>query len=783
MAQTSFGKHRLLSALSLSSILVACGGGGGSDGPALPVGPQPVDVEISGQALAGSALSGVVNVYRVTEDGERGEAYTDEVTTSENKDYSISFSGLEGDAVLVELTSDGSEVLCGLPVCERDGDGNAAVSYGESHRPTISLSGMVVIRQSPTPSSSSAITRAEGGGLKLTANLNAITKMAALLALQDVKSNDTNVLKDVVIASNAKVANRFGIGDLNLVDAPQVDLTNPTALGNANKNALENSLKISGLLGAAVTQGKGNAIDTALDGLSSDYLAQGLADREEVNSGAVTVEESLEEALLLIDKLSGAPAKDEVKTVLTTAEADAQTNGSTASTQGNVPANIGEQGLVATKAMVSQIRDLIAASDMFTPTTSQAAFRDEVEATELLLAADLDVTSAALEAAGTAIGNAIEAYENSSTPLTSYSENGITVAITTSGNTVSYSVDQDVVIETVTVAVTATAVDAGNMVENMTSTSNADGSTTETYTGSGDGEVALSGSAETDKVTMTLKSGSKLVAKFSYNDESTYKQTSDAGTTSETDEWSDRFTLDSASLVIDVAITEKAANPVAFTGSMNMSLTGLNSTTAGNYENSYGPTEPYSDSETYTETTSYNEFTASLSGELSAPSGSFTGSMSFTAGAYSVTCDVESSYGPRDFGFSTYEESETCVDTDTNSDFAEVSFSVILNLDVAGVSDDMRMAFSADRNGLEDGELELDFTYEDGRALTFDYNSRTANRTVNVTNHNGVVMRVIAQETVSGDIKSAGTKYAELDEDAGILTVTYTDGTFESFAL
>ena len=172
----------------------------------------------------------------------------------------------------------------------------------------------------------------------------------------------------------------------------------------------------------------------------------------------------------------------------------------------------------------------------------------------------------------------------------------------------------------------------------------------------------------------------------------------------------------------------------------------------------------------------------SLTGTLSAPSGSFDASLSYSVGAYSETCDFGYTYDSSNPG-NNQSYYDDCVDTDTNSDFAATNLNMILHLDVEGVSDDMRVEFNADRNGLVDAKLTLEFGYEDGKQLSAVYNSREANRTVVLSNHNGVEMTGIFLETVSGNIKQGGTKYADMDEDAGFLIITYTDGTFESIAL
>jgi hypothetical protein len=782
MSNMLFSKRGLAyaSILSVVVFLASCGGGGGggsggSEGPVEVAGPQATDISIAGQALVGSALSGVVSVYKLDDDGQRGDLYSEAVNTTENKDYAISISGLEGDTVLVELVSDlSTPVICGLPVCERNAQGSPVVEFGGSHAPSISLTGIVVLRPSSTPSVTNSVTRSEHSGLNLTVNLNPLTTIAANLALSKVNSNSSVVLSDLAIAANAQLANRFGISELNLLDAQIIDLTQSDAVNNASKKAIENSLKIAGVLGAAVTQGRGDTLGDALAGFSSDFVNQGIADRELENSGAVTIEETLEEALALLNKVktvTGVTVQEQslqaAQNDISNEKTDKQQNGSTTSTQGDVPDDIGEDGLVASKAMVKQLRDLAAATDVFAPSANQTAFSDEIEAASLLVGGDLDTTGLAIELVFSVIGDAFEANQES--PQASYSSQGVNVTITNSGNNETYVVDQNVTVAEKKVAVYVTGTKSGSLEMN-----DSEDNDTRTWTGNGDGALDIEGKVGTDSVGVEMKPGSKIQYKFKYNDKS--RNTSEGSNYA--DEWDTQVTLDSASVKLVVSIAQKTANPVGFEGIWTATLNGFSATDKSTYD--YDGSS-FSSTEEGRGTFQFGDASMSLSGAVTAPSGSsFDASLSFTVGDYSETCEYGHSYNGASGSFQSYDE---CVDSDTNSDFAAISVNMIFHLNVEGLSDDVRVALEGGRNGLEDGEVELEFSYDGGKMLTAVYNSSTANRTVTLTNHNNVQMSAVFLDTFSGDIKLADKKYADLDEDAGVLMVTYSDGTFESIAM
>lgn len=127
-----------------------------------------------------------------------------------------------------------------------------------------------------------------------------------------------------------------------------------------------------------------------------------------------------------------------VETALISEEAEAST-GSTEPTQGDVPDDLGSEGLLATKAFVSQVSTFSLATQL----DSANAFDEEISLAADLASSDLDVSSEALALATAAIAEAVGAVLDSEVPPTTYqSMNGVTVAISISGDMVTYTVDQ-----------------------------------------------------------------------------------------------------------------------------------------------------------------------------------------------------------------------------------------------------------------------------------------------------------------------------------------------------
>jgi len=106
-----------------------------------------------------------------------------------------------------------------------------------------------------------------------------------------------------------------------------------------------------------------------------------------------------------------------VEAALISEEAEAAT-GSTEPTQGDVPPNIGSEGLNAAKEFVSQVSTFSLATQL----DSANAFEEEISLAADLVTSDLDVTSEALASATAAIAEAVGAVlENESEdPLTTY---------------------------------------------------------------------------------------------------------------------------------------------------------------------------------------------------------------------------------------------------------------------------------------------------------------------------------------------------------------------------
>ncbi|GAB3369611.1 hypothetical protein NCG89_08760 [Spongiibacter taiwanensis] len=741
--------RKLILPLAVSASLAACGGGGGGGGGG------GSSAEVSGTSSKGIIVGGIVNAYPISDTGEvdRLTPLAEPATTGEDGSYSLELNGdyEEGTAIFLEITAvDGTVMKCDLVQCAED------VGFGDTYplASNFSLSGVL-------PSAS---------GDSVSANLTPLTDIAAKLTLQRVLSGAR--ASDAAAGANAQVAGRLGIVG-SLIGQPIVDLTSAEAVNGASKEALENNLRATGAIAAALADNPGATVEQALTAFVTQFSDGGIAPTEESDSAATTLEEMLQEALLILDKIKGLDGVDtegENITQTSTSVANAETaaaSGGTQQSQGDIP--VTSEGLAAAKLFVKQIRDLANAGEL---TENQQAFADEVSLAAAAVDGDAGAVAEAMALSLVAIGGAVEAYydalDNEQTPPSTFTAEGITVAISSSGGTTTYVVDQDVVVGETTVAVDLSASDGSDLA--FDETENGD---TTVWTADITLDLSLSGSAATDNVSLAIDEGSSLSGDFDNREEETFTGESDPGYE---EEWDNDFSVTDLNAQLSVTLEQLTGdNPVAFTGSMGLEIGSATIVEDGRYENGF-QNDAYFEEEEYTETIEIDDASFTLSGEFSDANGNeLSASLTAMLSNFGETCSLSRSENYDSLEF-TYEDE--CTDEETANDYAAASLSISFSVDLAGVADDIAVDFDASRTGLETGKGTLNLSYG-GMQLNFSYEG---GQTLTVSNHDDVIMSLTEDEetNLSGTISQNDVKYADIDDESGTVVIRYTDGTFES---
>ena len=743
-------------------MLAACGGGGGGGGGAAP------SNNVGGTASKGIIIGGTVNAYAIAADGsvDRTTPLATPVVTAEDGTYSLTLNSsyVSGTAIFIEISAeDGATMRCDVTQCGAvDG---TPVLFGDTYPLASTFTMAATLPKADTNS--------------VTVNVTPLTDIASKLTLQKVVSGARP--SDAALASNAQIANRLGITG-GLINQAIVDITNANAVNGATKDALDYNLKAAAAIAAILKDDPSLSLEDAVASLSNQFANGGIADKETTETTAITIEELLEEALAILNAVKaveGVDADDQeltgASTSITAAEADAEQNGDTTASQGDIPDDIGSEGLVATKAFVKQVRNLASAGII---TENQEAFADEIELASEALAADGSTVAEALGLALNAIANAVAEYEDAEdTKPTSSTTDDVTVTITTAGDKETYSVSQDVTVNETVVALVLTAANGTVIDEDNDEVENNDGSVTFTESGTANFDLTISGSATSSAARLSIDEGSALSGSLSFEDESIETETDN----SYNETWDGSVSVQSAAASLSVTLAQTDGdNPVSFTGAMSIELDLLSNTEMGEYDSTFDPSG-YSDSEEYTETTMIDGLDISLSGDFSDAAGnSLTATLAASLTNFDETCEGKDSYsyGQNGYNFSYFDECDTA---ETEQDYAMASLSIIFDIDLTGVADDINVNFSASRTGLETGEGSIKLSYG-GKQLNLVYEGDDS---VSLSNHNNVTLVLTETEvddetSVSGTINVGNEKFADVSDDSGAVIVRYSDGSFES---
>ena len=764
--------------------LVACGGGGDKDSP-VPEVPVIRDVQLNGSATIGTALTGVLAVYPITADGvSKTVNLAGSLATGDDGSFSLSIPDLEADAIYIEVESDDRPLRCGIDVCERDASGNPEKKFGDEYTPKkkITLGGIISVRNSNQTSVNSAFTRAENSSVSIQAHLNVFTELAAKLA-QSGTSGKT--LVEAANEANVKVNNRFRLAD-DLFTSLPVSLVQADSVNGAAKPNLKRELKSAGLLGAGLDSSGTGTIADSLAFLASQFTNSGIADTEvSPNSNTITIEKSLAKASAILAKVGEVPSVDTTGTNFTEAKSElvgeekfAQ-NGSTEPSQGDVAADQGATGLAAVKAFSSQIRNFANVVVGAAPSQAALDFQAQLDLVSQVTSVDANIIDSALASSLNAIRYAYDAYTADNT-LTSFSYNDITVAITKNGDTVNYAVSQVTTIDGSAVTIGISGVDDGSH----------DNSTPRTDDGSSYGEVAdfehnlrISGEVSNENLKLEIlgdggnATQSTLALKFQGTEGGTYTNSGSSYANTNYD----YFTATaSADVFVRMTQVDNAVDdPVTFTGSLTFSL--------NNFKYKHDSSESEGNGSYEESSTTYTDLDAgsfTLSGKILSESGkSLSATASVSISDLHTVCTESYSSGNSGGTFSSMEADDCDFNNESQSNYADISLSILMNLDLPSLADDATLEIRGERTGLVAATVAVKALY-DGQMLdiSFDYDNK-AKGTVRVSNQNQVILTLNESDlgVVSGFMTKAGVRYADVDEDAGLVTITYSDGSFESF--
>ena len=762
----SLFRKSLLSA-AVAGLIAGCGGGGGGGGGTDPDPVEPDPVTVSGVASKGIILNGDVNAYPITETGVDRDNPVADPTTTDGTDGSYTLTlndSYDGGPIFVEVTANAnSEMVCDLQSC---GDG---VGFGD------------VYPLANDFSLSAAVPDASGED-EVSVNVTALTDAAAGLTVDRVEGGADP--EEAAAASNAQVANLFGVtGDLT--EQEVVDITDPEAVAAADDDALEYNLTAAAIVSAGVDSE--TTVEEALDDFVEQYIGEGLAETETEEAGDLTIEEILEESLTLLDEIEAEAADAGVQVDVTaleteiTAEEMAAEEGSTDQGQGEVPDDLGSEGLVASKAFVQQLRDLGNAS----ASDGLNAFGDQVDLAGEFASEDVEYAVRGAAYGMEAIAAAAENYFNEvaeELPITSqYQFENLLVGVSDDETTgvVSFTVDDIIaVFEELpdgTVGGAEVEVDLTAEIGAVLAIPD-DSALSGDY--AADVSFSVEGSSASGGVTLSIDEGS-VVADVDGDFTETETETEN-GFEYELEETN---TVNELSADLTVSITQDAVQDgglgeaVTFTGSLGFSLEGF----------SEDLDETETDSETGysldgTESISFGSVDFSLSGSFSNESGdSLEASLAATADGSGLTetCTFSES---ADFSTGVFSYDESCDDPESESSFASLTLTVVFDLDLDGINDDINVTATATRTGLDSGELDVDLSYG-GTTLDFEFDGED---TVTVTNEAGAILTVTETELssgefeVSGELSFDGEVFGTIDEDSGVPTITYSDGTFET---
>jgi len=173
-----------------------------------------------------------------------------------------------------------------------------------------------------------------------------------------------------------------------------------------------------------------------------------------------------------------------------------------------------------------------------------------------------------------------------------------------------------------------------------------------------------------------------------------------------------------------------------------------------------------------------------IAGGFNSDSGqSLMASLNIAADGDGVVFTCEESFS-EDFVMGTFIDDIDCTG-ETEESFVAVDATLILMLDIAGVDDDASVVLAGNRSGLDGFTLSVRISYGTS-VFDIDYitpESDTDLQSITITSEAGVVVFITetADDTIAaGNVTLNEVEYGVIEESAGAVVVTYTDGEFET---
>jgi len=570
-------------------------------------------------------------------------------------------------------------------------------------------------------------------------NLSAFTTIATSLVLDQAQSGDNlDTIRRYIAESNSQVANRFGISS-DLAALPVIDITNPnqanTIQGLSDRETARYNALNSGLLSAVMNDNPESRMGSALNQFVADYVERGVAgntSRDSDTSFAEIVRQAAE-ALRIVGERAGESSNLNLQplTQELTTEADlAASEEPDQFDRGTPSETAGETGRNKAIAMVTDLRNLIFSfGEQSIEGGTIGAIADDfalqIEGAEMASSRDAGALVEALTLAASALDDANRAHQ-ANNALTSYvSDTGITVAIEAGDDAVSFEIDETITAVNPSVKVTLSSTNALDLNDSETDAS-------------ASGEYTISGSAETDALTLIISQGS-----FSVNYEGSKE------TATETHE------LSNLHLRLAAQLKQNVELPIVLTGRLEAAVSNVElestSATAGD----------------------------STEATLGAVAFSFNGSVDNSAGetaqfALALSGDAK--------GMSLTEawvNGTKSVTTETEEQFADASGSLHFTAKLTGIPNAVVISFSASRTALEAAETSLNVRYS-GKQFRFNMNveEREPKGYLTITNQDGVILRLRQVKTgnklvAEGDVAYQGVVYGVIEERNGQVVVRF----------
>lgn len=787
---TDFRRLPLALAVTSAVFLAGCLGGGGGGGGSSSSGSPTSPTAVEGTAAKGIVLGGVVKAFEFGTENLLVETTTSEEDGSYKLTLPDSYKG--APILIVVSATDGTLMRCDLLVCKEDGE--TIIAFGDDYP----LSAGFELKAAVPGTTAST----------LQANVTALTTVAAALAQE--RSAGAADANDVVLAANAQVANRFGlVGDLTAMKV--VDITNPEAQDGSDAES-RYSVMSAAVAGTLMANDAGLSPEAALDAFVTQFAEAGIADTDPADPSSLTLASILAQSAELAD----AAGLSSVKTDFEAEAAKAVNTGSTIPSQGEVPADIGSDGLVATKQFVQQVRDLTNTAAL---EENLQGFADEVEMVSQVAGDDLKASLSATGMALRAIAEAEEARQNGVTEPR-FDFDG--VVVNRSGKV--YTVKQALTVNGLDIDVdfTADVTYVNNIVDKGDEDDEGAGSgsgtwqpvfpvslseddysvdpETGSYSTKGDVEIRIvvSGTAASADARVTLAEGSLIDAKGSIDVVGTWsdKWASYEGGSEYIYEDKEDGTLllnkldTTLTVTLEQLATATITDPMSFTGKLDLNISNFALTRTisdiSSGSSSYSWQDGYSFYEYLDQDRIDSEVEVELAGLSLTVSGEFKNSKDSLFASASLQGDnislSQTCYDYSDSLYSTdgyywhYEDDCATEEGATGN----LKLAVNFDLDLVGMSDSINVAVNAQNQGMDSFIGDARLTYG-GQSLHLDYQGGDK---VTVKNHNDVVLTLEEKQTAEGDVLTGniqwkGKEYATVDDEFGAPRIRYADGTFE----